>query len=631
MKSIRKMMALALAMVMVLAMGITVFAEEYGEQNQVHTITITSNGTGVHNYEAYQVFKGNLDAEEGVLSDIQWGAGVDGTALLGALKADGAATKTLIGNAADATAVAKVLEAQKNNASFLEAFADIVSEHLTSAKAGTGASSGATPNLATVSVAGDGYYFIKDTTPQASLADGDTASKFMLQVVKDIEITAKDTVLTPDKEILKANGQNFDRVKENTAAVGDTVTFEVTIPVPDTTAYKDHFVFNMQDKLPAGLTFTGISSIKIDKNTLSEGTEGAGKYTTTAKTGTGDFAAYTAPSDPVTAEGGQTIKVVFHDFKAYVEADQDSSTEGVQNLINKNVVITYTAVVNDDAVYGSTGNENEVEFIYSNDPNHDYDGDEPSGTDPTGETPKDHTKTFVAGIEILKVDGSNSNNPLANAEFEIASESYNKTVTKGVKYEKAPYTAQTGETVESVEYWKLKDGSYTSTSPTTANMNTTQYDNVDEKYVKVTWSKIVVEPGTAKKVTFITGSDGIIDVKGLKPGTYTIKETHAPDGYNKIDDVITIVIDWDPTTAGETPTAATFKLGQGTTEGVELIADGTGENASANAIYKIQVVNNKGAELPSTGGIGTTIFYIIGAILVLGGGILLISRRRMNA
>ena len=387
----------------------------------------------------------------------------------------------------------------------------------------------------------------------------------------------------------------------------------------------------MQDKLPAGLTFTGISSIKIDKNTLSEGTEGAGKYTTTAKTGTGDFAAYTAPSDPVTAEGGQTIKVVFHDFKAYVEADQDSSTEGVQNLINKNVVITYTAVVNDDAVYGSTGNENEVEFIYSNDPNHDYDGDEPSGTDPTGETPKDHTKTFVAGIEILKVDGSNSNNPLANAEFEIASESYNKTVTKGVKYEKAPYTAQTGETVESVEYWKLKDGSYTSTSPTTANMNTTQYDNVDEKYVKVTWSKIVVEPGTAKKVTFITGSDGIIDVKGLKPGTYTIKETHAPDGYNKIDDVITIVIDWDPTTAGETPTAATFKLGQGTTEGVELIADGTGENASANAIYKIQVVNNKGAELPSTGGIGTTIFYIIGAILVLGGGILLISRRRMNA
>ena len=45
----------------------------------------------------------------------------------------------------------------------------------------------------------------------------------------------------------------------------------------------------------------------------------------------------------------------------------------------------------------------------------------------------------------------------------------------------------------------------------------------------------------------------------------------------------------------------------------------------------VKVENNKGTELPSTGGIGTTIFYVIGAILVLGAGILLVTRRRMNA
>jgi LPXTG-motif cell wall-anchored protein len=45
----------------------------------------------------------------------------------------------------------------------------------------------------------------------------------------------------------------------------------------------------------------------------------------------------------------------------------------------------------------------------------------------------------------------------------------------------------------------------------------------------------------------------------------------------------------------------------------------------------VEVVNQKGTELPSTGGIGTTIFYVIGAILVLGAGILLVTRRRMNA
>ena len=617
MKKMKKMMALVIAMVMVVAMGVTVFAEPYGEQNQAHTITITTHGNGTHNYTAYQVFKGNLNAAEGILSDIDWGTGVNGTALLTALKGD-ATIGSSFADATSAADVAKVLEANKNTASFVEAFADLVSKNL-----GTAAGTGATTNkVATINVTGDGYYFIKDTTE--TLAEGDTASKFILEVVKNVEINAKDTLLAPDKEILKANGANFDRVKENTAAVGDTVTFEVKIPVPDTTAYKDHFVFNMQDKLPAGLTFTGISSIKIDTQTLSEGAAIAsgGTYTTTAKTGSADFAAYTVPSDPVTAEGGQTIKVVFHNFKKYVE---DNS------LIGKDVVITYTAVVNDDAVYGSTGNENEVQFIYSNDPNHDYDGDEPGSDEPTGETPKSNTKTFVAGIEILKVDGSNSNNPLANAEFEITSTSYNKTVTKGIRYEKAPYTAATGETVETGDYWKLKDGSYTATDPNTANMNQTQYDNVEEKYVKVTWDKIVTTPATGGKITYTTGSDGIIDVKGLKPGTYTIKETHAPDGYNKINDEIKIVIDWDASTTGDNATAATFKLGEGTTEGVQLIADGTGANASANAIYKIQVVNNKGAELPSTGGIGTTIFYIIGAILVLGAGILLVTRRRMNA
>lgn len=612
MKHFKKILAMVIAVAMVVAMALPVFASSYGASND-HTITITSNGSGVHNYEAYQVFKGNLDAEEGVLSDIQWGDGVDGTALLAALKAEGAATKAAIGDAADAVAVAKVLEAQKNNASFLEAFADIVSQNLTSTKAGTGASSGSTPNQATVSVTGDGYYFIKDTTPQSSLADGDTASKFMLQVVKDIAITAKDTVLTPDKEILEGTGQSQQKVKAGTAAVGDTVNFEVTIPVPDTTAYKDHFWFIMNDQLPAGLTFTGITSVTV-------GARNDAQYTVTAKTGTEtEYSAYTVPTDAVAAAGGQAIKVVFNNFKNYVETN---------NLIGTNAVITYTAVVNDDAVYGSTGNKNEVTFTYSNDPNHDYDGDEggPNSTDPTGTTPKSETVTYVAGIEILKIDGKD-NSALANAEFEISSEDYTKTVTKGVKYESAPYTLKDGETlVGSAEgdYWKLKDGSYTTQDPNAEGMNQTQYESTTAKYVQVTWDKIVVEPGTAKKVTFITGSDGIIDVKGLKPGTYTIKETHAPDGYNKIDDTITIVIDWDKAADGKT---GEFKLGEGTTEDVTLEADGT----SAKAIYKIQIENNQGTELPSTGGIGTTIFYVVGAILVIGAGVVLITRRRMDA
>ena len=75
MKTIRKMMALALAMVMVLAMGITVFADETSQ----HTITITNTDQNVtHSYEAYQVFKGKLDAAQEKLSDVVWGDDVDG-------------------------------------------------------------------------------------------------------------------------------------------------------------------------------------------------------------------------------------------------------------------------------------------------------------------------------------------------------------------------------------------------------------------------------------------------------------------------------------------------------------------------------------------------------------------------
>ena len=57
----------------------------------------------------------------------------------------------------------------------------------------------------------------------------------------------------------------------------------------------------------------------------------------------------------------------------------------------------------------------------------------------------------------------------------------------------------------------------------------------------------------------------------------------------------------------------------------------TVETTVDNSSMTFPIVNTKGTELPSTGGIGTTIFYVIGAILVLGAGILLVTRRRMNA
>jgi fimbrial isopeptide formation D2 family protein/LPXTG-motif cell wall-anchored protein len=586
----KKLISLVLALAMVALCGLSI-AESYGIADQAHTITITSQGTGVHNYEAYQVFVGNLDAAEGKLTDIQWGSGVKSEDLLTALKTD-VTTGSAMASATTATDVAKALEGKA--AAFVEAFAKLVGANLSTTKAGTGASSGGTNNTATVSVTGDGYYFVKDVTP--TLADGDTYSKFMLDVVKDVDVTAKDTTFAPDKKILKAQGADFTRVSDDSSAIGDTVTFEVKIIIPDTTNYVDHFIMNMVDQLPTGLTLMGISSVKANGNDVP-----AANYTMTAKTGSGDFATYTAPAsveDAVAAAGGQTMKIVYNEFKSYVETNK---------LIGKELVVTYTAVVNDDAVFGPTGNENEVKYIYSNDPNHDYDGDEPGSGDPTGETPESKTKTVVTQLKILKVDGANDN-PLAGAEFTVTGTAFNYVIKQGEKFTVA----------EDGTWYKLKDGSYTETVPgSTVDgvvINDTQYENKNVKYKRTEYNEVEATAENYKHVG-ITNSQGIFMLSGLKPGTYTIEETHAPDGYNKITETKTLVITWS--------LADGFGLSaESTAAGFTMINNGVE--------YDITIQNNQGTTLPSTGGMGTTIFYIVGGLLLVGAAIVLISRRKAN-
>ena len=104
----------------------------------------------------------------------------------------------------------------------------------------------------------------------------------------------------------------------------------------------------------------------------------------------------------------------------------------------------------------------------------------------------------------------------------------------------------------------------------------------------------------AGKVTeYTSGSDGAVTAfTGLADGTYTLVESTTPDGYNTAPD-------YEFTVSGSDYT--TTNLEQETT-----------------------VINNAGTELPATGGIGTTIFYVLGTLLVVGCGIVLVSRRRMQ-
>ena len=118
------------------------------------------------------------------------------------------------------------------------------------------------------------------------------------------------------------------------------------------------------------------------------------------------------------------------------------------------------------------------------------------------------------------------------------------------------------------------------------------------------------------------------DVNGVKTGDYSITETEAPKGYNKLTAPVTVTA----TKTGETRTSTITYLdadgkiaAKETTGGSTVLV--TIEELAATSIV---VVNQTGAELPSTGGMGTTIFYALGAALAIGAGIILVTRKRLS-
>lgn len=106
----------------------------------------------------------------------------------------------------------------------------------------------------------------------------------------------------------------------------------------------------------------------------------------------------------------------------------------------------------------------------------------------------------------------------------------------------------------------------------------------------------------------VSAEDGMININGLKSGTYYLKETKAPDGYNLLKTPIKIVVTGDAVT------------------GKPVIK--VDNNGTATVVKKVEVQNNKGSLLPSTGGMGTTLIYVVGSILVLASGIVLFSKRK---
>ncbi len=180
-------------------------------------------------------------------------------------------------------------------------------------------------------------------------------------------------------------------------------------------------------------------------------------------------------------------------------------------------------------------------------------------------------------------------------------------------------------------YTKLADATFTlSKAPAAAPAEGTAEAPAVLKFIKVSDTEylydarvqdaaITAPDDTTAEVIIVdaitTTSTGTFVIKGLDEGEYIMTETSAPDGYNTLKDPVTVTI--TSTASGEDEEMALSKTFTPVTtvEGKDYVA----------------VLNNSGAELPSTGGIGTTIFYIVGSILVVVAGVLLVVKKRMGA
>jgi fimbrial isopeptide formation D2 family protein/LPXTG-motif cell wall-anchored protein len=630
MKKISKILMLLLVAMLAMAIGVTALAtEEKTTEKKTDTHTISVADTDTHTYDVYQILVGDLYGK--TLSNIEWGSSVTPT--------EGKVTiATDEGNKAmTATEFAKYLEG-KSGVDVVSAVDKVIDK--------------TKDPLDTVDkdhslTAVTGYYVMVDATVIVDRTEErtgevvslkDTKALNVIQLVHDVTVTVKWGT-TEDKKTIVADtlGEGSeektleDGAKTDNVSIGDTVKYQIETKVPDNAKqFKEGtFFFVITDKLSEGLTFTkGSIEVTANGKTLTERTDYTVRYPEGADSNTFEIGLINA-------------------------RDYESQT----------IVVTYSAVLNEKAKIGEEGNPNTSHVEFSNNPNKTYDGtvektDEKGFPDstkdvPTGETPESKTITYSTGIQIQKVD--EDGNVLTGATFEISGKSVKKVVTK----------TETFEAAGDGTYYKLKNGTYTTTAPTTENqmdsaapgatkgyvadsdaigddvvMVGTQryrpyvpatdagkdlfvlhegsaalYDGEAPytKYKKTVNQKTVDSDATDYKMSEAVDANGLVRFDGLGAGEYTITETVTPDGYNTLDPIKFTV---------EYNANGTAKFS---------VKDGTYDYDEKEGIIKITIENKKGGTLPETGGIGTTIFYIGGSILVLAALILLVTRRRMSA
>lgn len=243
-----------------------------------------------------------------------------------------------------------------------------------------------------------------------------------------------------------------------------------------------------------------------------------------------------------TASNNNTLTVAMKDFKTKQQVNA-----------GKKITVTYTATLNKDAVVGGAGNVNSATIQYSNNPS----------TNGTGESEPSKVRVFTYGFTVDKYTGDQ----YTDAATRLA----------GAKFTLAPKNG------DPMSFVQVNAGSATANAVYR-----------------------VAKAGETGTTTITTPENGKVDFQGLKNGEYTLTETEAPAGYNKLASAIGVKVDGrnDGTDNTDATVTITYNNDNGSVYG---------EHASNGVI---PVRNKSGVTLPGTGGMGTIAFTVIGVLVI---------------
>lgn len=592
MKKFKRMMALIIAMVMIVSSmsAFTAFADPAtvtaGSYDATLTVKDTATGDTLNFYKLVEW----VDNAEGNVKG--WKARTPYASILTEAK-----LKEVLGVDTTATGITPELAAQLSAA----------------AKSDTAVQSGTGTTLdVTAADKGPGIYMVL-----INPADTDTiynpvfvSSDFDKEKPGEISVgdkysdtaTVKKSTTTLTKTAATSE-DNWDDKAWQTAAIGDTVTFTVVTTLPGYGEAYTNPHFAVKDKLTDLTLVSG--TVKVVEPALEKGTH----YTVTE--GTDNYTLTFTPS--------------------YLKTNKTPTQ----------VKITYEAKIATTAPKHVNTEKNEVSTEFSHTPTSEDDYS----------FKKDTTQHYTFTIDADVLGGDSKQSGKKTSEL----------IKIGVNSDGSPITSErTKSEIENRTY---------ETSP----LGGAKFKLYTDADCTAEYQPKNADGTNAEKLTIESQSDGrITGIKGLDAGTYYLQESEAPAGYVKDSSKVKIEI-----SATTTPVDVTewTKDGQNwiTNEAYNNLSAAEKEgyksytyNTEVLTKYEVKVndsntdtytftnkgtdaeitwvsetkpgienpfnfTNTKGTELPSTGGIGTTLFYLIGAILVLGAGVLLVTRRRMNA